>query len=80
MEILQIDQYRHSSTITIFFCILLPCPNPMPTLPTVQLDHGQFSQRFGYVMLVPANVACRLNIQTQQALTQETSLEDIYQT
>ncbi len=45
--------------------ILLPCPTIVPTLPTMQLDHQQFSQRFRCVMLVAANVAWSLERATE---------------
>ena len=44
----------------IFFMIprtLIPCPNLMPTLPKMQLNHSKFRLRFGCVVLIAATVA-----------------------
>lgn len=38
-------------------CILLPCQNLTPTLPTMHVDLQQFDLKFGCVMLEMANVA-----------------------
>lgn len=43
-----------------FYCIFIPCQNLTATLPTMQLNHRQFTRFFGCVELKAANVALSL--------------------